>query len=154
MIDELGYSEYVVVGHSTGGKVAQMLVSRWTEGRGTRRTAPPAPFGVAPEYQEALAHAYDNGETIGHSIDLVLTCGELGSVDDRHARPLGLRQAGHLLAGAVGERTPRKGSRVVGSESAAPANFGLNRGPPERSQSSSTYARVQLGQRPGQEVSR
>ncbi|WP_330316496.1 alpha/beta hydrolase [Streptomyces platensis] len=31
------------------------------------------------EFQEALAHAYDNDDTIGRSIDLVLTNGELSA---------------------------------------------------------------------------
>lgn len=41
--------------------------------------APPAPVGVTHEFQEALAHAYDNDDTIGRSIDLVLTNGELSA---------------------------------------------------------------------------
>ncbi|MFJ8505005.1 hypothetical protein [Streptomyces avermitilis] len=49
--------------------------------------APPAPVGMAtPEFQEALAHAYDNAETIGQSIDLVLTYGELSA--EAHRRVL------------------------------------------------------------------
>ncbi|MGY0055168.1 alpha/beta fold hydrolase [Streptomyces sp. LZ34] len=82
VIDELGYGEYVVVGHSMGGKVAQALASRRPAGlKGVVLVAPapPAPVGVTPESQEALAHAYDNDETIGQSIDLVLTRGELSA---------------------------------------------------------------------------
>lgn len=82
VIDELGYGAYVVVGHSMGGKVAQVLASRRPVGlRGVVLVAPapPAPVGVTPEFQEALAHAYDNDATIDQSIDLVLTHGELSA---------------------------------------------------------------------------
>ncbi|MCX5087919.1 alpha/beta hydrolase [Streptomyces sp. NBC_00365] len=41
--------------------------------------APPAPIGVTRELQEALAHAYDNDETIDQSVDPVLTNGELSA---------------------------------------------------------------------------
>ncbi|MFF0000308.1 alpha/beta fold hydrolase [Streptomyces avermitilis] len=82
VIDELGHGEYVVVGHSMGGKVAQALASRRPAGlKGVVLVAPapPAPVGVTHEFQETLAHAYDNGETIDQSIDLVLTNGELSA---------------------------------------------------------------------------
>ncbi|MGW1887423.1 alpha/beta fold hydrolase [Streptomyces sp. NPDC001970] len=82
VIDELGHSEYVVVGHSMGGKVAQVLASRrpaGLKGAVLVAPAPPAPIGVTHEFQEALAHAYDNHETIDQSIDLVLTNGELSA---------------------------------------------------------------------------
>ncbi|MFB6439846.1 alpha/beta fold hydrolase [Streptomyces sp. NPDC056411] len=82
VVDELGYGEYVAVGHSMGGKVAQVLASRRPAGlRGVVLVAPapPAPVGVTPQFQEVLAHAYDNDETIGHSIDQVLTSGGLSA---------------------------------------------------------------------------
>ncbi|MBP8532382.1 alpha/beta fold hydrolase [Streptomyces sp. MK37H] len=82
VIEELGYGACVVVGHSMGGKVAQVLASRRSAGlKGVVLVAPapPAPVGVTREFQEALAHAYDNDETIDRSIDLVLTSGELSA---------------------------------------------------------------------------
>ncbi|GAA2663577.1 alpha/beta hydrolase [Streptomyces lunalinharesii] len=80
VIDALGYDEYVLVGHSMGGKVAQVLAARRPAGlKGVVLVAPapPAPVGVTPEFQEALAHAYDNHDTIDRSIDLALTNGGL-----------------------------------------------------------------------------
>ncbi|MEU6199014.1 alpha/beta hydrolase [Streptomyces sp. NPDC047061] len=81
VVGRLGYDEFVVVGHSTGGKVTQALASRRPAGlRGLVLVAPapPAPVGVTPEFQEALSHAYDSAETIGRSIDQVLTGRPLG----------------------------------------------------------------------------
>nr|QIZ01351.1 alpha/beta fold hydrolase [Streptomyces sp. S1D4-11] len=81
VIDELGYGEYVVVGHSMGGKVAQVLASRrpaGLKGLVLVAPAPPAPVGVTPELQEVMFHAYDTPDTINRSIDLVLTNGGLG----------------------------------------------------------------------------
>ncbi|MCX4634754.1 alpha/beta hydrolase [Streptomyces sp. P9-2B-2] len=85
VIDQLGYDDYVVVGHSMGGKAAQIFASRRPAGlKGVVLVAPapPAPVGVTHEFQEALAHAYDNDDAIARSIDLVLTNGEL-SVEAR-----------------------------------------------------------------------
>ncbi|MCX5554533.1 alpha/beta fold hydrolase [Streptomyces sp. NBC_00038] len=80
VIEGPGYGEYVVVGHSMGGKVTQVLASRYPAGlKGVVLVAPapPAPVGVTPEFQKTLSHAYDNAETIDQSIDQVLTNGEL-----------------------------------------------------------------------------
>ncbi|MEU6553343.1 alpha/beta hydrolase [Streptomyces sp. NPDC046915] len=82
VIDELGYREYVLVGHSMGGKTAQVLASRrpaGLQGMVLVAPAPPAPVGVTPEFQEMLAHAYDSEETISQSIDLALTNGALSA---------------------------------------------------------------------------
>ncbi|MFI6254014.1 alpha/beta fold hydrolase, partial [Streptomyces sp. NPDC051016] len=80
VIDALGHSGYVLVGHSMGGKVAQILAARKPEGlRGAVLVAPapPAPVGVSEKAQEALSHAYDNEEAVLRSVELVLTHGEL-----------------------------------------------------------------------------
>ncbi|MEV6171626.1 alpha/beta hydrolase [Streptomyces sp. NPDC051954] len=82
VIEELGYGEYVVVGHSMGGKVTQVLASRrpaGLKGAVLVAPAPPAPVRVTPEFQEALSHAYDSAETIDQSIDRVLTNGGLSA---------------------------------------------------------------------------
>lgn len=77
VIGALGYTEYVVVGHSMGGKTAQVLASRRPSGlRGVVLVAPapPAPpVGITAQFQEELSHAYDSTESVEQSIDRVLT---------------------------------------------------------------------------------
>lgn len=80
VVEALGYTDYVVVGHSMGGKAAQVLAARRPTGlRGVVLVAPatPAPAGVTPELQEMISHAYDSAEAIDRSIDLMLTNGGL-----------------------------------------------------------------------------
>ncbi|MEV7388877.1 alpha/beta hydrolase [Streptomyces sp. NPDC091215] len=80
VIDALGHSRYVLVGHSMGGKVAQMLAARKPEGLAgvvLVAPAPPAPVGVTEQAQEMVSHAYDNEEAVLQSIDLMLTHGGL-----------------------------------------------------------------------------
>ncbi|QMU69807.1 alpha/beta fold hydrolase [Streptacidiphilus sp. P02-A3a] len=80
VVDTLGYGEYVLVGHSMGGKTAQVLASRQPSGlRGVVLVAPapPAPVGVTARVQEGLSHAYDTTESVEQSIDQVLTAGAL-----------------------------------------------------------------------------
>ena len=76
VIDPLGHSGYVLVGHSMGGKVAQILAARKPAGlRGAVLVAPapPAPVGVTEQMQELSFHAYESEEGILHAIDLMLT---------------------------------------------------------------------------------
>ncbi|MBX7547698.1 alpha/beta hydrolase [Streptomyces sp. tea 10] len=80
VIDVLGDSRHVLVGHSMGGKVAQMLAARKPAGLTgvvLVAPAPPAPVGVTAHMQETIAHAYDNDEAVLQSIDLMLTHGGL-----------------------------------------------------------------------------
>ncbi|MFI1767715.1 alpha/beta fold hydrolase [Streptomyces sp. NPDC020800] len=76
VIDALGCSRYVLVGHSMGGKTAQVLAARKPEGLTgvvLVAPAPPAPIGVTRQVQETVSHAYNDEEAVLQSIDLVLT---------------------------------------------------------------------------------
>ncbi|MES4908654.1 MULTISPECIES: alpha/beta hydrolase [unclassified Streptomyces] len=76
VVETLGYSHYVLVGHSMGGKAAQVLAARKPAGLAgvvLVAPAPPAPVGVTPELQETVSRAYESEETVQQSIDGMLT---------------------------------------------------------------------------------
>jgi 3-oxoadipate enol-lactonase len=71
LIGQLGLTKYVLVGHSMGGKVAQLLASRHPTGlAGLVLVAPAAPtptrFPEAAKQQQI--HAYDNRDTVLQTI--------------------------------------------------------------------------------------
>ena len=71
-----GYTEYVLVGHSMGGKVAQALAARRPAGLAgvvLVAPAPAAPFGSTEQLQQLTMHAYDDEQTVQQSIDQMLT---------------------------------------------------------------------------------
>lgn len=81
VVAEAALEDYVLVGHSMGGKVAQLVGSRRPVGlRGLVLVAPaparPAPT-VTPAYQATLARAYDSEESIAAVRDHVLTAARL-----------------------------------------------------------------------------
>ena len=74
-IAALDLDRFVLVGHSMGGKVAQLLASRQPAGlAGLVLVAPsPAPGkALAPQERNAMAGAYNSAEAIGWTIDNVL----------------------------------------------------------------------------------
>ncbi|NUU08183.1 alpha/beta hydrolase [Leifsonia sp. C5G2] len=77
IIDEAGIDDYVLVGHSMGGKVAQLIAA--TRPAGLRGivlvgSGPAVPAAeITPEYQEQLSHAYDTEESAAGARDHVLT---------------------------------------------------------------------------------
>jgi 3-oxoadipate enol-lactonase len=76
VIEALKLDHYLVVGHSMGGKTAQLLAARRPVGlRGLALVAPspPSPTTLAPDQREALLHAYDSRESIAYVIDHILT---------------------------------------------------------------------------------
>jgi pimeloyl-ACP methyl ester carboxylesterase len=80
VVEDVGFTNYVLVGHSMGGKAAQLLASRQPEGlAGVVLVAPatPGPVDITPEWQESVKHAYDTIESVDQAIDGQLTNGGL-----------------------------------------------------------------------------
>ena len=76
VIAALGLQRYVLVGHSMGGKVAQLIASRRPAGLiGLVLVAPspPSPTLVTEEARATLAGAYQSRESVEFVIDHVLT---------------------------------------------------------------------------------
>jgi pimeloyl-ACP methyl ester carboxylesterase len=75
-IAALGLSRYVVVGHSMGGKVAQLLASRRPPGLEALvlvAPSPPSPQLLSDEQRAIQLSAYDSRESVGWVVDNVLT---------------------------------------------------------------------------------
>ena len=76
VITALELQRYVIVGHSMGGKTAQLLASRRPVGLAGLvlvAPAPPGPTVLPNERREALLHIYDSRESIAYVRDNVLT---------------------------------------------------------------------------------
>jgi len=76
VIEAMKLDHYVVVGHSMGGKTAQLLASRRPIGlRGLVLIAPspPSPTILSREQREALLHAYDSPQSVAYVRDHILT---------------------------------------------------------------------------------
>lgn len=81
VIADAGVTDYVLVGHSMGGKVAQLIAATRPVGLrgiilvGSGPAKPAA--GITPEYREGLSHAYDSDESVAGARDHILTATEL-----------------------------------------------------------------------------
>lgn len=77
VLERAGVTDFVLVGHSMGGKVAQLVAATRPTGlRGLALVAPgPAKPGptITAEYQDALSHAYDSDESVTAARDHILT---------------------------------------------------------------------------------
>jgi pimeloyl-ACP methyl ester carboxylesterase len=76
VIAHLGVDRYILVGHSMGGKVAQLLASRCPAGLAGLVLVAPSPAqgkALSAQEREALSGAYTSSEAIGWTIDHVLT---------------------------------------------------------------------------------
>lgn len=76
VIAMLGLQRYILIGHSMGGKVAQLIASRRPDGlQGLVLIAPspPSPMLLPDEERTTLARAYQSRESIEFVIDHVLT---------------------------------------------------------------------------------
>lgn len=77
IIADAGADDYVLVGHSMGGKVAQLIAAMRPDGlRGMVLvgSGPANPPGeITPQYQDELSHAYDSDESAAWARDNILT---------------------------------------------------------------------------------
>ncbi|MGV1793481.1 alpha/beta fold hydrolase [Rhizobium sp. A37_96] len=84
VIDALHRRHYVLVGHSMGGKVAQLMASRQPPGLAGLvlvAPSPPQPMRMPAEAREMMANAYSSREAIEMTIDNVLTARPLSAAD-------------------------------------------------------------------------
>ncbi len=88
VVADAGVEDYVLVGHSMGGKVAQLVAAVRPVGlRGLVLVASgPAtpPTEITPEYQKGLSHGYDSDESTAGARDHILTATPLS--DDLKAQ--------------------------------------------------------------------
>jgi len=100
VIEALKLRRYVLVGHSMGGKVAQLMASRRPAGLvGLVLVAPspPQPMAMPDEAREMMAGAYTTRATVEATIDNVLT-----------ARPLSAEDREQVIADSLRGAPPAK----------------------------------------------
>ncbi|ASL46167.1 2-(acetamidomethylene)succinate hydrolase [Burkholderia sp. AD24] len=76
VIEALALQRYVLIGHSMGGKVAQLIASRrprGLEGLVLVAPSPPSPMLLSDEQRATLTGAYQSRESVEFVIDHVLT---------------------------------------------------------------------------------
>jgi pimeloyl-ACP methyl ester carboxylesterase len=80
VIAALSLDRYILVGHSMGGKVAQLIASRRPAGlQGLVLVAPspPTPMAVPLEVRQGMVHAYDDRTSVIATVEQVLAGGLL-----------------------------------------------------------------------------
>ncbi|MFE9404291.1 alpha/beta fold hydrolase [Streptomyces sp. NPDC006530] len=77
VVDVCVSGPFILVGHSMGGKVSQLVAARRPAGLAgvfLIAPAPPQPPAtVTEEYRQGLSHAYDSPETVRHALDHILS---------------------------------------------------------------------------------
>jgi pimeloyl-ACP methyl ester carboxylesterase len=84
VIAALGLQRYVLVGHSMGGKTAQLMASRQPAGLAGLvlvAPAPPSPMVMPAQAREMMAAAYTDRASVEAAIDNVLTARKLTPQD-------------------------------------------------------------------------
>ncbi|MGW2615164.1 alpha/beta fold hydrolase [Streptomyces sp. NPDC001500] len=81
VLADAGVTDHILVGHSMGGKVAQLVAA--TRPTGLRGivlvgSGPAKPAAqITDQYRQTLSHAYDSTESVAGARDHILTAGEL-----------------------------------------------------------------------------
>ena len=84
VVAALDLERYVLVGHSMGGKVSQLVASRRSRGLAgivLVAPAPPGPLDLPLSVREAMLHAYDTRESVIATVGEVLAPGGLDPHD-------------------------------------------------------------------------
>ena len=84
LIERLDPRQYILVGHSMGGKVAQLLASRHPAGLAGLvlvAPSPPSPMQLPLEVRQSMVRAYDSRESILATVDQILAAGPLAPDD-------------------------------------------------------------------------
>lgn len=84
VIAALGLQRYILVGHSMGGKVAQLIASQRPDGlKGLVLVAPspPSPLGLPADVRRAMVSAYATRESIITTVEQVLAPDGLSASD-------------------------------------------------------------------------
>ena len=84
VIDKLDLERYILVGHSMGGKVAQLLASRRPRGLiglALVAPAPPSPLHLPLEVRRSMVNAYDSRASVVATVEQVLAPNGLAPED-------------------------------------------------------------------------
>ncbi|HHT3530931.1 TPA: alpha/beta fold hydrolase [Enterobacter asburiae] len=118
VISALKLKRYILVGHSMGGKVAQLMASRRPEGlEGLVLIAPspPSPMLLSSEERDRLSSAYNSRESVGFVIDNVLTARPLSPALREQVIEDSLRASAGAKAGWPGVAISEDITREVGN---------------------------------------
>jgi pimeloyl-ACP methyl ester carboxylesterase len=102
VIDALALDRYVLIGHSMGGKVAQLIASRRPRGLAGLvlvAPSPPTPTLLSDEERTTLAGAYQSRESVEFVIDHVLTAKPLDAAQRERVIEDSLKGAPQAKAG-------------------------------------------------------